>query len=293
MAALPYMPLYIADYLADAAHLSTIEHGAYLLLIMTYWQRGEPLPSDDKKLSRIVRMTPDEWADARETLAEFFHDDGTTWTHKRINAELERVADKSEKARNARAQRTKNETNQDVKRTNNGRTTDVKRTNYHTDTDTDTDTSKKEKTPARKRAGYDQDFEDWWRVYPHKVGKDAAAKAYRKALTRTDSPTLFAKAQAFAAEQTGKDPQYIAHPSTWLNQGRWMDEPAGRSPPDSPETDRPRAGGNPPWAKWRAHLTFTQQIDTLKEFKQFQEAHGFDAANQRAIADAKQAGVPL
>lgn len=91
MAALPYMPLYIADYLADAAHLSTIEHGAYLLLIMTYWQRGEPLPSDDKKLSRIVRMTPDEWADARETLAEFFHDDGTTWTHINVEAELDRL----------------------------------------------------------------------------------------------------------------------------------------------------------------------------------------------------------
>lgn len=141
MAALPYMPLYVADYMADAAHLSTVEHGAYLLLIMTYWQRGSALPADDRKLARIVRMTDDEWRDVRDTLAEFFRVTGETWSHKRIDHELQRVARKSEQARNARASRdapSKDVAETPVKPANDGRTTDVERTRNDTDTDTDT-----------------------------------------------------------------------------------------------------------------------------------------------------------
>lgn len=145
MAALPYMPLYIADYLADAAHLSTVEHGAYLLLIMTYWQRGQPLPADDRKLARIVRMTEDEWMEIRETIADFFVFVDGELVHGRIEAELRKVREKSDKARQAgkksaavrRPEGPEKQT--DVQRTFNGRSTDDERTSNHTDTDTDTE----------------------------------------------------------------------------------------------------------------------------------------------------------
>lgn len=89
------MPLYVADYLADTGHLSAAEHGAYLLLIMHYWQNGA-LPNEDRRLARIARMSPAEWEDSRETLADLF---SKNWTHKRIDEELVAAEEISAKAK--------------------------------------------------------------------------------------------------------------------------------------------------------------------------------------------------
>ncbi len=93
------MPLYVADYLSDAAHLSTLEHGAYLMLIMTYWQRGESLPADDKKLARIARLGPREWAKMKPQISEFFEVTCDKWVHIRVEKELANVRAKSLKNR--------------------------------------------------------------------------------------------------------------------------------------------------------------------------------------------------
>jgi uncharacterized protein YdaU (DUF1376 family) len=125
MAALPYMPLFVADYLADAAHLSTVQHGAYLLLIMNYWQRGGPLPDDDKRLASIARLGPREWARHRDILSEFFSIADGAWSHSRIQAELAHVEAKSLKSKKA-AQAS-------VQRRFGERSTPVEPTQAHTD----------------------------------------------------------------------------------------------------------------------------------------------------------------
>jgi len=88
----PWMPLYIADYLADTSHLNATEHGAYLLLIMHYWRAGS-LPQEDRFLARIARMTDREWTKVRPVISAFFEPD---WTHKRIKNEMEKASRKSE-----------------------------------------------------------------------------------------------------------------------------------------------------------------------------------------------------
>ena len=153
MAALPYIQLYVADYLADTMHLTTEEHGAYLLLIFNYWQTGKPIPKS--RLSRIARLSNDRWESVEISLSEFFNDNGNEWEHKRIEADLQIVAEaqaqrsaagkaSAEARKRAKTAKKKQEVN-DRSATVEGsseRNNNEKSTNKDTDTDTDTDTDK-------------------------------------------------------------------------------------------------------------------------------------------------------
>jgi uncharacterized protein YdaU (DUF1376 family) len=66
-----WVPIYIADYLADTCRLTTEQHGAYLLLIFDYWRNGA-LPDDDAVLAQVCRLTPDAWSMHRALLRGFF-----------------------------------------------------------------------------------------------------------------------------------------------------------------------------------------------------------------------------
>lgn len=76
------------------------------------------------------------------------------------------------------------------------------------------------------------EFEQWWAKYPKKVGKQAALKAFRNAQNRPRIDDLLAALRrACTSEQWRKDGgQFIPNPATWLNQGRWDDEPVQIAP---------------------------------------------------------------
>lgn len=71
MTHLPWMPLYIGDELARTSHFTAEEFGAYVSLIMHYWQHGG-LPSDDVRLARIARASSDRWPLLSEMVAPLF-----------------------------------------------------------------------------------------------------------------------------------------------------------------------------------------------------------------------------
>jgi uncharacterized protein YdaU (DUF1376 family) len=91
------MPLYVADYLADTGHLSTRQHGAYLLLIMHYWRTGKPLPTRVEHLFRICRLTATEWEEDGDAVIAFFTLTPGGYVHGRIERELQSAQEFIEK----------------------------------------------------------------------------------------------------------------------------------------------------------------------------------------------------
>lgn len=85
-----WMPIYIGDYLADTMHLTTEQHGAYLLLLITAWKMGGKLPNDADQLASIARMTPEKWSKTSRLLSAFFSLSEDYWIQERLLFEFEK-----------------------------------------------------------------------------------------------------------------------------------------------------------------------------------------------------------
>lgn len=86
---LPFIQFYVADYLADTTELSTEEHGAYFLLMLSMWRAGGTLPNEPRKLARICRLSTAKWSRVGKAVLPYFQDNGETITHKRIKKDIE------------------------------------------------------------------------------------------------------------------------------------------------------------------------------------------------------------
>jgi uncharacterized protein YdaU (DUF1376 family) len=92
----PFMQFYVADYLADTQHLTTEQHGAYLLLLFAMWRAvdGE-IDADDGKLARIARLTLTRWNKIKGDVMALLSIENGKVTQKRLRAELQKAVEKS------------------------------------------------------------------------------------------------------------------------------------------------------------------------------------------------------
>ena len=105
------------------------------------------------------------------------------------------------------------------------------------DTDTDTDLNSLSSLQSLS------EFKQFWECYPNKVGKKDAMKAWGNA---KDKPPLVDIVQALErAKQSEKWRKergaFIPNPATWLNQGRWADEPIKTASPSAFSGNVPKA----------------------------------------------------
>ena len=102
-----------------------------------------------------------------------------------------------------------------------------------TTTTTATTTATATATTTPKTASSEA-FDTFWQLYPRKVGKDDARKAFIVAAKKADPSLIIAGASRYAADPNmPTDKTYIPYPGKWLRGGHWDDEPLPQRQPEA------------------------------------------------------------
>ena len=83
--------------------------------------------------------------------------------------------------------------------------------------------------------GHASDFEKFWEVYPCRVDRRAAERAFVKALDRAESAVIVEGARRYAKSRNGEDKKFTKRPQNWLDGDGWTE--FGGAKPLTPEQD--------------------------------------------------------
>lgn len=210
----------IPDFNNATRHLTRVERSLFSDAIELYYDTEKPLTSDFDKLARLLLAQSDEEKSAlRDVLNEFFTltDDG--YFNKRCNEEILKyqsyIDNKSKAGKASAKQRT------EQKLTGVEQVLNTTSTNYNPLTINQELITIKPKNITRINA-LDDGFNEFWLAYPKKVGKTAAEKSWRKHKPPLDDVLKALRWQTHS-EQWHRG--FIPNPATYLNDGRWQDEP--------------------------------------------------------------------
>ena len=216
----PAFQFYAADYLADenVALMTLEEEGAYIRALAYCWREGS-LPADNELLSRLLKGASNQTLTNLRKCFKVGSQDSTRLFHSRLEKEREKQRIWKEKSAEAgrRSGKVRKEKKLQIEPILNQPSNLVE-----PKSNSSSSSSKKVILPSSPKA----QIETIYGLYPRKVGKVPAFKAIDKALRTKPFEELLLAVQAFARKvsQDGTEPQFIPHPATWFNAGRWDDE---------------------------------------------------------------------
>jgi uncharacterized protein YdaU (DUF1376 family) len=239
MAKLPFMQFYPADWIQDTQVLTSAAKGAWIDILCQLWvsDTAGSRTWNRKEFTTLLRLTYDEeieemvadlsrvgdvtLTDRDDNEVETFHD--CTW----ISIKSRRIIRDRESLTSRKESHKKYNDKRAIRKR---QVNDSKTTPIYQKSEVRSHTSEliKEKTPAHSSLAACA-FDQFWKVYPRKVGKKAAMKAWYKIMDRPPIIHITESiARAVQTDQWKKDNgQFIPHPATWLNEGRWDDELMG------------------------------------------------------------------
>jgi uncharacterized protein YdaU (DUF1376 family) len=100
MSAKPWFKFHVAEFRAEMLLLSPAQRGAYISLLMYYWE-NEGLPDDDHMLAKIAGMRLEHWLRNRAGMGKLFT---PGWGHPRMNCMLREWLEKFNKRKEAAMQ---------------------------------------------------------------------------------------------------------------------------------------------------------------------------------------------
>lgn len=185
----PAFLFYSSDFLTGTCCMTNEQKGAYITLMCLQHQKGHLQEKDMKKICGGL----DE-----DVIEKFVRDDEGRYYNKRLEEEIIRRKNYSESRRLNRQGGQKQEDEKPAG----------------------------DKKPKQK-VDYSADFLEFYALYPRKVAKQQAIKAYTKwrneGIERDAIIAGLKRYRDYISEQK-IETTYIKHPATWLNSRGWEDE---------------------------------------------------------------------
>jgi hypothetical protein len=208
-----------------------LDHG-FCNIDITYYgsnDLGQTAPNDLNDLGQTAPNAPNDLGQMKKLCIE----------SRRFHREYERRKEWAKRQQKRRDKKKAEKAKKDI----HGRVTEESRQSHDvSSTSTSTSTSNKRykdlgqkrvKKPSLTQVAKDTqyEFDMWWEVWPKKVQKKVARKAYAKGRRDNNMPgvkeLIDITHKHIEAWKERDDPRFIPHPSTWLNGCRWEDELEG------------------------------------------------------------------
>lgn len=286
---LPWVRFFASDWLAGTRGLSAAETGVYITLCAVMYERGDAVAmrtqADEARLARLCGASLVNFRRSLAVLVDngkiIEREDGL-WNH-RVEEEMRVRAAKSAKAKSSAEsmweRRKKKPGNAGVEPPTPSKTTlatTPRKSNGHgkasenndlfkqsqsersatvrANPEPDSSVEAKAPTESLRQTRLKSEFSEWYRHYPHKVGKQDAERAFPKARKAASLDELIAGVKRYVAAKPGDRPW--RNPATWLNGQCWLDEPAAAPIPQargqpagfSDVDQQARAGWDTAWA---------------------------------------------
>jgi hypothetical protein len=207
-----------AEFLSDpkVQMLSETDQRRFIMLLCIRCMSNKRDDLRDDAVTFALRVTVEQWRVTKEALRDRNLIDENNFP---INWEKRQyISDLKDATAAARAKRYRDRKRDDRDAS---RVTGVTSRLPDTDTDTDTDDNGENKRRVTRLVSVNR-FDEFWEVWPNKVGKPIAAKSYAKVADEHDA--IMAGLSRYVSTKPA-DRSWL-NPSTFLNQRRWEDTPA-------------------------------------------------------------------